>query len=254
MKTFAIINQKGGVGKSTTAFNIAGGLTALGKKVLAVDLDPQESPSTCLQAEETQATGLNVLLGEIDIQQAIIKTPEAFLLPSGRNLAQADSLLTKPGREYLLKEALQKVSSMFDYAVIDTSPALGVLTVNAMVAADGLIIPTTADLLSLQGINYLMETVAPVKQYFNPSLKLEGILLTQYDKRAIISRESEAMAEEMAAALGSKVFNSKIRRSVAVKESHAQQTSLSLYAPNSTAGRDYTALIEELLHGEIDNG
>lgn len=247
MKVFSIVNQKGGVAKTTTALNLVGGLSKLGYKTLAVDLDPQQSLSNCLQASTEGATALNVLLGEADIKKAIVHTPEADVLPAGRNLAQADSVLTKPGKEYRLKEALSAVKKLYDFVVIDTSPALGTMTVNAIVAADALIIPAIADRLSLEGIGYLMETVAPIKKYFNTSLKVEGILLTQFEGRAVITREITDLAEQIAAKIDSKVFTARIRRGVAVKESQARRQSLFAYNPACNPARDYMDLINELL-------
>lgn len=246
-RTIAIVNQKGGVGKSTSAVNISAGLHKQGYKVLAIDLDSQLCLTTTLQANTDGATILGVLLGEAAIDKAIQHTPEADVIAASRGLASADTLLTKTGKEYLLKEALEPVKKNYDFIIIDTSPALGVLTINALTAANSIIIPAKADTYSLDGINFLMETVEPVRKYCNPSLTIEGILFTLHNSRSTLSREVTELAQQIAQKLNTKVFNTTIRQAVAVGESQAAQQSLFTYDSSAKVTQDYKNLIEEIL-------
>lgn len=249
-KIYTICNQKGGVGKSTTSINLLAGLTEKGYKCLGIDLDSQLCLTTTLQGKTDRATSLSVLLKEAPIEKAIQKTPEADIVPASRGLATADTLLTKTGKEYLLKEAAESIKSKYDFIIIDTSPALGVLTINALTVADSLIIPIQADTYSLDGVAFLMETIAPVKKYCNPTLSIEGLLFTMYDPRSVISKEVMELAQQFAKSVNSKVFNTYIRRAVAVREAQANQQSLFRYAPKAKVTEDYKQFIEELLRGK----
>ena len=200
METIAIINQKGGVGKSTTASAIGGGLNS---KVLHVDLDPQCNLSYLMEANIsglTQASALDVLQGNASAADAIQHTAQGDIIAASPALSGADIVLTATGKEYRLKEALEAIVGEYDYCIIDTPPALGILTINALTACNGCIIPAQADFLSLQGIGQLHGTIETVKKYCNPGLKVYGIVLTRYSARAVISREVTAMMEETASA------------------------------------------------------
>ena len=155
--------------------------------------------------------------------------------------------ITTTGKEYRLKEALESIRDMYDYIIIDTPPALGILTINALTACNSVIIPAQAEIYSLQGIEQLSETMKPVKKYCNPSLSIKGILLTRYSQRAVLSREVDEITKQLAAKLGTKIFNTAIRENISVKEAQISQKSLFEYAPNSNAAKDYTSFIEELL-------
>jgi chromosome partitioning protein len=159
-------------------------------------------------------------------------------------------VLTAVGKEYRLKEALEALQGNYDYAIIDTPPALGILTVNALTACTGVLIPAQADIYSLQGISQLYGTLQTVRKYCNPSLKVMGILLTRYSGRAIISREVAEMIEETAAQLHTKLYQTKIREATAIKEAQARRQSIYEYAPKSNATTDYKALIDEILREE----
>lgn len=247
MKTIAIANRKGGVGKSTTAAALAGGLTLKGYRVLAVDLDAQRNLSGTMRAKTDNKTVLGVLLGDIAASEAIRRTNSGDIIPASKALSGADTTITDTGKEYRLKEALAALSDNYDYCIIDCPPALGILTVNALTAADSVIIPAQADAYSLDGIEDLQETIKPVKRYCNPGLKVEGILLTRYSNRSILSRDVTTLAKQLAERLGTKVFNTTIREAITVKEAQISQQSLFEYAPKAKVTEDYSAFIEELL-------
>lgn len=249
MKTVSVINQKGGVGKSTTAEMLISALSLKGFKVLAIDLDAQGNLSYSLAADLTSPTILEVLTEEISAKDAI-KKARADIISSNKALAGADAFIADTGKEYRLKEALEKISKNYDFCIIDTPPALGILTINALTASDGVIIPAQADIYSLQGIENLEETIKAVKKYCNPNLKIEGILLTRYNPRTILSREVSEMAEKLAEKLETKLFKAKIRDAVAVKEAQISQESLFKYAPKSNVTKDYESFINEFLDKE----
>lgn len=247
MKCIAVINQKGGVGKSTTAATVAAGLSLKGYKTLSIDLDAQANLTYTAGAKTTGATALGVLTGEAKAENAIQNTDSGDIIAANKALAGADAFIADTGKEYRLKEALESVKAAYDYIIIDTPPALGILTINALTACDSVIIPAQADIYSLQGIEQLAETMKPVKKYCNPALKIEGILLTRYSPRSVLSREVAELAEQLAARLGTKVFNATIREAIAVKEAQISQQTLYQYAPKAKVTEDYTALIEELI-------
>lgn len=246
-KIVSIINQKGGVGKSTTAESLAAGLSLRGFKTLAVDLDAQGNLTYTFGADNTGATVLEVLTGEATAAEAIKHTQSCDVLPANKALAGADAYIKETGKEYRLKEALENVADQYDYIIIDTPPALGILTVNALTACQSVIIPSQADIYSIQGIEQLSETMKPVKKYCNPGLEIEGILLTRYSARSVLSREVADMLEELAAKLGTKLFKTKIREAIAVKEAQISQRSLFEYSPKAKPTEDYNALIDELI-------
>ena len=245
-KIVSIINQKGGVGKSTTAESLAAGLSLRGYKTLAVDLDAQGNLTYTFGADNTGATVLEVLTGDATAAEAIKHTQSCDVLPANKALAGADAYIKETGKEYRLKEALENVADQYDYIIIDTPPALGILTVNALTACQSVIIPSQADIYSIQGIEQLSETMKPVKKYCNPGLEIEGILLTRYSARSVLSREVADMLEELAAKLGTKLFKTKIREAIAVKEAQISQQSLFEYSPKAKPTEDYNALIDEL--------
>lgn len=249
-KTLAIINQKGGVGKSTTALMLAAGLSLKGYAVLSIDLDAQSNLTYTAGAKTDGATALGVLTGEIKAGDAVQHTESGDIIPASKALAGADAFITDTGKEYRLKEALEPLAGEYDYIIIDTPPALGILTINALTACNSVIIPAQADIYSLQGIEQLAETMKPVKKYCNADLTIEGILLTRYSSRSVLSREVAELAEQLAAKLGTKLFKSTIREAIAVKESQISQRNLYSYAPKAKVTEDYTRFIAELLGEE----
>lgn len=249
MEVIAVINQKGGVGKSTTAHAIGAGLTLKGHRVLYVDLDAQGNLSYTLRADTNGLTAMELLQGR-NTQAAIQRTAQGDIIASSPSLAGADTIITAVGKEYRLREALEPLGGLYDYCIIDTPPALGILTINALTACNGAIIPAQADIYSLQGISQLHTTIETVKQYCNPALTIKGIVLTRYNSRAIISREVADMIEQTAGQLQTKLYKAKIRECTAIKEAQATQQDIYSYAPRSNATADYTALIAEILGGE----
>lgn len=250
MKTIAVANRKGGVGKTTTAAALVGGLTLKGYRVLAIDLDAQRNLTSTMQARSDSKTALGVLTGDVTAREAIRHTEGGDIIPSSKALSGADATLTETGKEYRLKEALEPIEGEYDYCIIDCPPALGILTVNALTAADSVIIPAQADIYSLEGIEDLQETIQPVKRYCNPDLTIEGILLTRYSPRSVLSRDVTTLAEQLASKLGTTLFKATIREAVAVKEAQISQQNLFVYAPKSKVSEDYRAFIEELLERE----
>lgn len=246
-KVVAVINQKGGVGKSTTAEALAAGLTLRRYKTLAIDLDAQGNLTYTFGADNTGLTVLDVLTGEAKASEAIKKTGSADVLPASKALAGADAYIKETGKEYRLKEALESVAEQYDYIIIDTPPALGILTVNALTACESVIIPSQADIYSIQGIEQLSETMKPVKKYCNPALTIEGILLTRHNPRSVLGREVEEMLAELAERLGTRLFKTKIREAIAVKEAQISQQSLYEYSPKAKVTEDYNALLDELM-------
>jgi chromosome partitioning protein len=249
MKTIAIINQKGGVGKSTTALSIGAGIGYRGHSVLFIDLDAQGNLSHTVGADRSGPGSIDVLSGRATAAAAVQRA-QWDIIASSPALAGADTLITMTGKEYRLQEALAPVLKSYEYIVIDTPPALGILTVNALTACDGCLIPAQADIYSLQGISQLYGTIQTVQKYCNPNVKVLGILLTRYNSRAIIGREVAEMIGETAAQLGTKLFAAKIRECTAIKESQAVQQNILAYAPKSNAAVDYNRLLDELLKEE----
>lgn len=247
-KTVVITNQKGGVGKTSTASAIASGLQEKGYKVLAVDLDPQGNLGFCLDAEiDDSPTVYELMKGTAGIEEVIQSKNGVDIIPSNILLSGAELEFTKMGREFLLRNGIEPVLDRYDVVVIDTPPALNLLTVNAYTAADSLIIPMIPEILSLLGISQLRETIELVKNVYNPRIEVLGILLNKYDKRRLLTRDVEDMAEMIARELKTRVFSTKIRSSVAVAEAPAHGMSIYKYSPRSNATRDYRNFIKELI-------
>lgn len=247
MVTIAVINQKGGVGKSTTVYALGAGLTLKGYKVLYVDLDAQGNLTYALSGTNGSVGVLDALLGSSKVKDVVQRTSGGDLIASTPNLARADTLLTETGKEYRLREALSVLSNLYDFCIIDTPPSLSILTVNALTACDEVIIPAQADVFSLQGISQLKGTIDAVKKYCNPSLKVTGIILTHFNKRVIIRREIAELLEQTATQLNTRLFNTRIRECTAIVESQATKKDIYKYAPRSNASKDYQALVDEIL-------
>lgn len=258
MITIAIIAQKGGVGKTSTAHAIGIGLAKYhSAKVLFVDTDAQGNLSRSMEADNTGTSGadaLEVLTGRATVAEAIQRTPHGDIVASSPALSGADRepSLSKVGREYRLKKALEAVSEAFDYCIVDTPPALSIITVNALTAADKVIIPAQADDYSLEALSRLRETIETVKAYCNPSLSVDGILLTRYNGRAVISREIADMMEAEASALNTRIYQTRVRECTAIKEAQAVREDIYSYSPRNNAAKDYRAVIDELIGGAQD--
>ncbi len=247
-KVISVSNQKGGVGKTTTTCAVAAGLKKKGYRVLAIDLDPQGNLGFSVGANtETSASIYDVLKGEVKTQFAIQKTPSMDLIISSILLSGIELEFTDTGREFLLKEALRPMQAFYDYILLDTPPALGILTINAFTASDTIIVPMLSDIFSLQGIAQLDETVERVRKYCNSDLSIAGILLTRFNPRARLSREVRGTAELIAEDLHLHVFDSYIRSSVTASEAQSLQQSVFDYAPKSHIAQDYGRFIDELL-------
>lgn len=243
-----VTNQKGGVGKTTTSAALAAEIALAGGRILCIDLDPQGNLGFCLGAELSNGpTVLDALKGRMSARQAIHKTEICDILPSDITLSSGglEQVATKH-REYILRDALAPVIGEYDYVVIDTPPALNLLTVNAYAVSDFLIIPMASDILSLVGLSQLKETIESVRDSLNPRLNVLGILLNRFNKRTLLSRDVLEMAQQLADQIGTKVFETKIRTGVAVAEAPAHGESIFEYNPRSAAVQDYREFLEEI--------
>ena len=240
-----VTNQKGGVGKTTTAAALVCGLHQRGAKVLGIDLDPQGNLGFNLGLDiGTGSTIYDVLKGSCSIEEAIQHTEYGDILPSDIMLSAAEVEFTVPRREFMLSDQLTGVRSRYDFIVIDTPPALNILTVNAYVASDGLIVPMEAEVLSLVGITQLQETIETVRSTFNPHLKVLGILINKFNGRLTLSRDILELAEEVAEQLGSQVFQAKVHRGVGVAMAPAHGQSVLTYQPDSRPAQDFQSIID----------
>lgn len=249
MKTIAVVNLKGGVGKTSTCLAVADGLKRRGARVLAVDLDGQCNLSFLMGASGAGFAGasvLDVLQRTTSAANAIQRTERGDIIPATTALAGADLALTQTGKEYRLREALAPLEGAYNYILVDTAPSLGVCTINALTAADGCIVATQSDFLSLQALGQLNGTISAVRQYCNSALQIYGIVITRYAGRAVINREVAGLIEDTAKALGTKAYTPYIRECIAVKEAQAVGKSIYDYAPRSNAAADYTALVGEI--------
>lgn len=250
MKTIAVINQKGGVGKSTTALAIGAGFILKGYKTLYIDLDAQGNLTYTLEASTQGNNILGVLQNPETIQEEIQHTPQGDIIASSPALSGADTLIIETGKEYRLKEALKIIGDKYDYCIIDTPPALGILTINALTACSGIIIPSQADIYSLQGISQLNNTIQTVRKYCNPFLSIMGIVLTRFNARSIIRREISEMLEQTAQQLHTKLYKTRIRECTALVEAQAMRQNIFKYANKSNGAADYMSLVHEILGKE----
>lgn len=251
-KIIAITNQKGGVGKTTTTINLGAGLAEAGKRVLLIDLDPQGNASTGLgvSADDREMSTYDLLLEEASVLDVIKKTGIENLLisPATTDLSSADiELVSNEKRSHLLRDALRDVALEqldLDYILIDCPPSLNLLTVNALVAADSVLIPLQSEFFALEGLSQLLLTVREVRQAANPDLRIEGVVLTMYDSRNNLSRQVEADAREN---LGELVFTTMIPRNVRVSEAPSFALPVLMYDPTSKGSRAYRNLAAELI-------
>lgn len=247
---YAFANQKGGVGKTTSAVNLTAYLAALGRRVLLVDMDPQANASSSMGIDKLKVplTSYDVLLGNVTAAKATLKNEKysLFIIPSSPGLAAAEiELVGEPAREYRLRQALATEVEKYDYILIDCPPSLGLLTVNALTAATGgVVIPVQCEYLALEGLLQLSRTVQLVKQRLNPQLGILGLILTMYDSRTALSQQVAAEVEKF---YGDKVFTSRIPRNVRLGEAPSYGQPILSYAPTSPGGMAYKALASELV-------
>lgn len=254
MKTVVFTNQKGGVGKTTSAYALATGLHNKGYTVLIVDADPQANATYTAGVDE-YTTLYDVFRGKYSPADAIRTVQNGLdIMSVGLQATAADmELAGRTAREYLLKNALQGLQ--YDFCIIDTAPTLGLLTLNALTAADVLIIPMIAEIYSLQGAEQLQDFISTVQKYTNSGLKVAGILLTKYHEKQNITAALMDNIQNTAAALGTVVYDAKIRESVAVKETALLRGELYAEAPKATATIDYKQFVDEFLKREgLNNG
>lgn len=244
-KIITVTNQKGGVGKTTTASALVSGLHERGARVLGIDLDPQGNLGFTLGLDIGQVnTVYDVLMGTLPIEKAIYRTEYGDILPSDIMLSTAEMEFNAPRREFMLENHLRAVRGNYDFIIIDTPPALNILTINAYVCSDALIVPMEAEILSLVGVTQLQETIQTVRSTFNPNLKVLGILLNKFNPRATLSREVLDLADEVARQLDTRVFRAKIRRSVQVATAPAHGQSVITYAPDCKPSLDFQRIID----------
>ena len=250
MRITTVINQKGGVGKTTTAHALATGLNHRGYKALVIDTDPQGNISFTMQANAARAGLYEAMRGEISATEAIQHTEQGDILPSSLYLSGADLEFTQTGREYLLRELLEDLAGKYTHIIIDSPPALGIMTINALTASRDIVIPVGADIYSLQGLQQLLSTVDKVKKYSNPALVLAGLLITRRGQNAIATRQLIEAIKARAATLHAHLYRATIREAIAIKEAQIMQSSIFDTHAKAKATADYAAFISEYLAQE----
>jgi len=246
-KTIAFINQKGGTGKTTSAVNVGAGLSRLGKKTLAIDLDPQANLTYHLgiKTHELKPSVSEVMGGRAGIEEAIVERGGLDIIPANLGLAETENrIFNMGGREYLLKEALAGLKRAYAYILVDCPPSLGVLTLNALVAVREVYIPLEVQALPLQGLRAIMKIVELVRERLNPGLELSGIIATKYDSRRNLDRE---VLETLKEHFGELVFKTAIRETIKLAEAPSYGQDIFNYAPKSRGAEDYLALCREIV-------
>jgi chromosome partitioning protein len=252
-RVYALVNQKGGVGKTTTAINLGAYLAEAGQRVLIVDLDPQSNATACLGVDHQSVTAgtYEALIGRVPCSESILHNPrlKLSLLPSSAALAGAQvELVGMQGREFLLRKCLRPLDGRYDYTFIDCPPSLGLLTVNALVAAaQGILIPVQCEYLALEGLTSLMETLRRVRSGLFPELTVRGLILTMYDGRTNLSQD---VAAEVRRHFPGQVFQAVIPRSVRLAEAPSHGLPISAYDPGSAGAAAYRELATEMLRGD----
>lgn len=248
-RIIAISNQKGGVGKTTTAINLSACLAEKGKKVLTIDMDPQGNTTSGLGIDknEVEDTSYEVLLGEAKIENAITKSimDGLFVVPSERGLVGAEiELIGKVDREFILKKEVERIKDDYDFIIIDCPPSLNTLTVNAMTTADTVIVPIQCEYYALEGLSELMYTIQLVKERLNNELEIEGIVFTMYDARTCLSLQ---VVENVKENIDKKIYKSIIPRNVRLAEAPSYGKPINLYSPRSAGAEAYRALADEVI-------
>lgn len=249
METVVIMSRKGGVGKTATAHALGAALMQRKKRVLFIDADGQCNLTLTMKANEEQSNLYDVLCRQSSLKDAIQKTENGYIIPGNEMLHAADMTLKRTNNCFtILRESLRTVSKDFDYCIIDTPAALGIVTMICLVGADKIIIPLQADIYSLQGISRMIEALDTVKNNVGSKAKISGFLLTRYNARTVLSKQMVEDLEKIAKKLKTKVYDSKIRECTAIKEAALQQTDILSYAPGSNAATDYNNFVDEFIN------
>jgi len=245
-KIVTIVNQKGGVGKTTTCVSLTSALREMGQRVLLCDFDPQANATSGMGVDKSLSLGVyDVLLNDVEPEKRVVTTRYGDVLPSSKGLAGAGvELVALPDREHLLKKALEKLSPNYDYIFIDCPPSLELLTLNGLCAADSALVPVQSEYFALEGLSDLMYTIRAVRRSLNPSLELEGVLLTMYDSRTNLALQ---VAEEVKRYFPGKVYATVIPRNVRLSEAPSHGKPINAYDRTSRGSEAYTALAREFL-------
>lgn len=248
-KVFVVINQKGGVGKTTTAINLATAFAVVGHRVLLIDLDPQGNASTGIGVppDDRGKTVYDLLISDLELDQAVVETaiPHLHLLPSTVDLVAAEiELINIPSREAILKKKIARSQNKYDYVFIDCGPSLGILTVNALAAAQSIIIPLQCEFFAMEGLAHLVNTINLIKRTINPDLFIEGLLLTMLDRRNKLSQQVE---QELRGKFGTLVYNTVIPRNIKLSEAPSHGKPAIVYDTKCLGSISYIMLAQEML-------
>lgn len=249
-RIIAIANQKGGVGKTTTAINLSASLASLGKKVLALDLDPQGNMTSGLGVDKDQVENsvYDLIIGQTGIEECICKEviENLDVLPSNINLSAAEiELIGVENKEYIIRNEMEKVKERYDFVIIDCPPALSMLTINAMTTADSVLVPIQCEYYALEGLSQLIYTINLVQERLNPALVIEGVVFTMYDARTNLSLQ---VVENVKDNLDQTIYKTIIPRNIRLAEAPSYGMPINLYDPKSTGAESYLLLAEEVIH------